>query len=102
MDVGEVQFRVGYLPEQEVRDSFLAAGSDDEVGVGQIGSVHLARYLRRVYRFKREIPASVLCCDLAHRVHDLLPASVCQAHREQEVGMASGPALSPVNGLSHP
>src|SRR5207247_1723526 len=37
---GEVQLRVGALPEQEVREPLLASGADQEVDVG--GAVRLA------------------------------------------------------------
>src|SRR5688500_11330755 len=33
--VGEMQFGVGTLPEQEIGQAFLAAGSDDEIDVAQ-------------------------------------------------------------------
>ena len=33
IDVGEVEFGVSYLPEQEVADSEFSAGSDEQVGV---------------------------------------------------------------------
>src|SRR5689334_11743252 len=35
--LGEVELGVGELPEQEVGDALLAAGADEEVGLGRIG-----------------------------------------------------------------
>src|SRR5918993_5709658 len=37
--VGHVKLRVGYLPEEEVRDAQLAAGSDHEIYLGNLGRV---------------------------------------------------------------
>ena len=37
--VAEVELGVGRLPDEEVREALLAAGPDDEVGVGQAGRV---------------------------------------------------------------
>ena len=37
----EHQFAVGRLPEQEVRQPLLAAGADDQIGVGQVGRVEI-------------------------------------------------------------
>src|ERR1017187_6474396 len=33
------QFAIGRLPEQKVRQALLAAGADDEIGIGQIGRI---------------------------------------------------------------
>jgi hypothetical protein len=41
--VGEEQLRVGRLPEQEVADAHLAAGADEQVGVGREAQRHVAR-----------------------------------------------------------
>src|SRR5690606_39660899 len=35
----DVELGVGDLPEEEVRDAHLAAGADEEVGVGEAGGV---------------------------------------------------------------
>lgn len=34
--VGEIEFRIGDLPEEEVRDAHLARCADEQVGVGYI------------------------------------------------------------------
>src|SRR5260370_16028126 len=33
--LGDVNFRVGDLPQQEIADAHLAAGADDQIGIGQ-------------------------------------------------------------------
>src|SRR6516162_5654076 len=35
--VGEIEFGIGKLPEQKVRDALLAAGSDKEIGFWRVG-----------------------------------------------------------------
>ena len=48
VDRHEHEFAVGRLPQQEVGQPLLAAGADDEVGIGQIGRVEvLAEHVRR-------------------------------------------------------
>jgi hypothetical protein len=42
VSVTEVQFRRHGLPQQEVRSALLAAGADDEVGIGLSGWVEVA------------------------------------------------------------
>src|SRR5258706_8535143 len=71
---------VGGLPDQEVREPPLAAGADDQVGVG-----HAAR---------REVLADRLLVDrvgryaqrrhLAHRVDDIAAPAVVERHRQRE------------------
>jgi hypothetical protein len=41
--VAEVELRVGALPEQEVGQPLLAAGSDDHVGIGEARVVEVRR-----------------------------------------------------------
>ena len=38
---GDVDLRVGDLPEQEVRDAQLAAGADEQVGIVDVGGVEM-------------------------------------------------------------
>ena len=42
MDRHEHQFAVGRLPHQEVRQPLLAAGADDQIGIGNIGRVEIS------------------------------------------------------------
>jgi len=41
--VGEIEFGVGELPEQEVADPLLTAGADEEVGLGRVGHHQVRR-----------------------------------------------------------
>src|SRR6056300_148844 len=40
-NIGEVEFRIGHLPEEEIGDAFLPAGPDDQVRVGHVGGVQV-------------------------------------------------------------
>ncbi len=46
--VGDEDFGVGDLPEEEVGDALLAGGADDEVGVGHVRGVEVGGELRFV------------------------------------------------------
>ena len=50
MHVGEVQFSVGDLPEQEVGDALLPAGAYDQVGVRQVRRVESLAVSREHHR----------------------------------------------------
>ena len=39
----EHQFAIGRLPQKKIRQPLLAAGADDEVGIGQVGRVEVLR-----------------------------------------------------------
>src|SRR3546814_3239923 len=42
VDLGEIELAVGALPEQEARQSQLAAGADDEVRIRELRDVEMA------------------------------------------------------------
>src|SRR5438105_2077630 len=49
----EYQLAVGSLPQQEIGETLLTTGADDQIGVGQVGSIEIARNLvgrDRAYR----------------------------------------------------
>ena len=39
--LGDVNFRVGDLPQQEIADAQLAASADQQVGIGQAGGIKI-------------------------------------------------------------
>src|SRR4051794_30965827 len=57
--VGEVELAVGELPEQEVADPLLAAGADEQIGLGRVahgevgGEIVLADFVFRTVRFRQ-------------------------------------------------
>ena len=85
MNVREVEFGVGDLPEQEVRDSLFAAGSDDEVWVGQICGVETTRDGFWVDRVEGKFATRVIDRDVSDCIDYLLSAAVCETDREQEI-----------------
>ena len=42
IDRNENQFAIGGLPQQKIGQPLLAAGADDDVGIGQVGRVEMA------------------------------------------------------------
>ena len=42
VDRHEDQFAIGGLPHQEIRQPLLAAGADDEIGIGNVGRIEIA------------------------------------------------------------
>ena len=72
-DIAHVELGVGRLPDEEVREALLAAGPDDQVGIGQAGRVERGRDRRFVDGLGwREEPGepALLYVDL-HLVHEV-------------------------------
>ena len=44
--IGDENFGVSNLPEEEIADAHFAAGADEEVGVGEAGGIKMAGQLR--------------------------------------------------------
>ena len=91
--LGRVELGVGGLPDQEVRQALLAAGPDDEVGVGQAGGVEGGR---------RSSASSIVSAgDAARRdqapdrVDELGPAGVVEGDVQEQPVAAGGLARAP-------
>ncbi len=39
--IDENKFRIGALPQQEIRNALFAAGADEQVGIGNAGGVEI-------------------------------------------------------------
>src|SRR5438067_5532255 len=80
-DWGEPELAVRRLPQEEVAQALLAAGSDDEVGVGHVG---VGQALRD--GLGGDLPLQLagfgFLDDLLHGVGDLDAASVVEGDRE--------------------
>src|SRR5579862_4449363 len=78
--VGEIEFAVGALPQQEPRKADLAAGPDDELGIGEIWRIEIAadRFGRHQLDGFRQRPAASLQVpeEGLHRVGDLLAPAI--------------------------
>src|SRR5215203_7565735 len=95
--IRHVELGVGYLPEQEVRDAQLAAGTDHQVDLGYVGGVevtgegHLVDVLR----------GETVCDYPAGGVHDLGASSVVERDVDVEAVVARGKFLSLLHCFQH-
>src|SRR5207244_2852954 len=53
--VGEAQLRVRELPEEEVADALLAAGADEQIGLGRVAHRQVRREVFLAHVFPRRI-----------------------------------------------
>ncbi len=66
------------MPQQEIADALLAAGADQEVGVGQVGGEQVTGDQILIDGIERHLPRLDLGGDSAHRGSDLGPAAIGQ------------------------
>src|SRR5512139_832872 len=78
--VGEIQFGVGQLPQQEIADALLAAGADEEVGFGHVGQTELLGQRGFAHRTGRHTGQD----QFLHRLHDVPAATVIGGHGKGE------------------
>src|SRR5882762_9049827 len=55
--VGEIELRIGQLPEQKIADALLPSGADEQVRLGRIAHRQVGRELRLVERPIRRLLA---------------------------------------------
>src|SRR5512134_458919 len=84
----EVQLRVRGLPQQEVAEALLAAGADDQVGVGHVGVVQAAADRLGPQLLPLQPAGVVVREELLHGVRDLDTAAVIERDRERHAGVA--------------
>src|SRR5215210_4140732 len=101
-EIGPQRFRhvelgVGYLPEQEVRDAQLAAGTDHQVDLGYVGGVEVTGEGHLV-----DVLRSETVCDYpAGGVHDLGASSVVERDVDVEAIVARGKVLCLLHCFQH-
>src|SRR5919112_2199252 len=95
--VRNVELGVGYLPEQEVRDAQLAAGTDHQVDLGNVRGVEVIGERRLVDILRRETVRQ----DPSGGVHDLGASSVVERDVDVEVVVARGKVLSLIHRFQH-
>jgi hypothetical protein len=86
-DFSDEDFGVGNLPEQEITYTHFAAGADEEIGIGEIGSVEMARDLF----FGDGCVSGVAIAfgeDRIHGVDDFRAATVIQGDGKDHAGVA--------------
>src|SRR5260221_3021965 len=76
--VGEAELRIGRLPEQEIADPLLAAGADDEIGIGHVGGQQMLADQHLVDRIGIEPAGGHLVREGARRRRDLVAAAIGQ------------------------
>src|SRR5580704_14260361 len=74
-DFSDEDFGVGNLPEEKIADPHFAAGTNEEIGVGQIGGVEMARELFLGDGVRRAV-AVALGEDGVHGIDDFRAATV--------------------------
>src|SRR6266545_1747884 len=80
--VDEVQFGVGELPQEEVRDPPLSARAEYEVRIRQVRRVEALREELLVDVVRADGARLRVADDVANRLKDLLPAAVCNGDVE--------------------
>src|SRR5204863_9179689 len=91
--VDEHQLGVGALPQQEIADALLAAGTDQQVGIGHAGGQQLALEQALVDLLRRQLARRHLAGKIAGRLHDLVARAVVDADVDVDAGVAAGALL---------
>src|SRR4051812_34995588 len=78
--VDEHQLGVGTLPEQEIADALLAAGADQQVGIGHAGGQQLPLEQVLVDLLRCELARRDLGREIAGRLDDLVTRAVVDAN----------------------
>jgi len=90
VDRHEDELAIGSLPEQEVGEPLLAAGTDDHVGIGNVRSVQMAAEPLRRNLIDRQASLGHLCRQLLSGTGDLLARAVIEGDHEGETVVAAG------------
>ena len=90
VDRHEHQFAVGRLPHQEIRQPLLAAGADDQIGIGNIGRVEISAERIGIDRRRIALALRDLARQPLRRVGDFLARAVIEGDDEVELGVGPG------------
>src|SRR5580658_7762111 len=90
---GEDELGVSGLPEQEVADALLAAGADDEIGVGHVGGEEMMREEILVDGLGRQRPGLRQLGDGAGGTDDLGAAAIGKRHGQSQPEVVGGQRL---------
>src|SRR5438874_1118848 len=91
--LGEHQLGIGALPEQEIADALLAAGADQQIGIGQLGGEQMLGDQLLVDGVERQIPAPDPGRDSASRSDDLGPPAIGQGDGQVDAAIIPGQFL---------
>ena len=93
MDRHEDEFAVGRLPHQEVRQPLLAAGADDQVGIGNVRRIEIAAERIGVDRSRIALALRHFARQPLGGAGDFLARSVIEGDHEIELGVGPGQFL---------
>src|SRR5262245_16580976 len=85
--LGDVDLRVGDLPQQKVRETHLATRPDQEVGIGDSGGAEALRDRVLVDGLRRDLPGLHAGRDLLDGDRDLRASAVRQRQDHREAGV---------------
>src|SRR5690242_9231951 len=84
------EFAIGRLPKQKIRQSLLAAGPNNKVGIGDIRRIEETSEAVGIYVVWHEVTARKCFADTARRAGDLLSRAVVEGHDQLKPGIAAG------------
>ena len=93
MDRHEHEFAIGGLPHQEIRQPLLAAGADDQIGIGNIGRIEISAERVGVDRRRIALSFRDFARQPLRRVGDFLPRSVVEGDDQIEPGVVARSVL---------
>ena len=93
----EIQLGIRRLPNQEIAESILAGGSDDEVGIREMGGVEIAGDEGIIDLVRRDAVGD----NPANRGEQLLPTSIIERKRENELVVLTRELDRILDGFAH-
>ena len=90
IDRHENELAVGGLPKQEIGEPLLAAGANDQVGIGNVGRVQMAAEKLRRNVFGGEPSLRDFDCDAAGGARDLLAGAIVERHDQRQAAIVPG------------
>ena len=84
VDRHEHELAVGRLPHQEIRQPLLAAGADDQIGIGNVGRIEILPERIGIDRGRIALAFRDLARQPLRGVRDLLPRTVVEGDDEGE------------------
>ena len=76
--IGNVELRIGRLPQQEVGQAQLSAGADNQLGVGDAPGVEVAAQLVRIQVVGVGPPVDAVLGEGLGRPDQLVPAAIVE------------------------
>ena len=86
---GDEDFGVRNLPEEEIADTHFSAGADEEIGIGKIDGIEMARELFLGDGVRTAV-AVAFAKDGVHGIDDFRAAAVVEGDRENHAAVARG------------